>query len=100
MTTFCFSIMPPALQMPAYLDQGFNLCVMLENKHMLNFTIMPSTLETGLRVTCLNWEIDPCVMPETAGGMFINSLALGTAKESGEESKHPATSITKDPTTS
>jgi hypothetical protein len=100
MMTFCFSIMPPALQTPTYLNQGFNLRVMPENECMLNFTVIPPTLETGLSVTCLNWEIDPHVMPETAEGTFINSLVLRTVKESSKESKHPTISIAKDPTTS
>jgi hypothetical protein len=85
--------------MPAYLDQGFDPHVTLENECVLNFAIMPPTLKTGPSMTCLNWEIDPYVAPETAEGTFINSLVLGTAEESGEESKHPATSIAKDPTT-
>jgi hypothetical protein len=73
---------------------------MPENECMLNFTVVPPTLETGLSVTCLNWEIDPHVMPETAEGTFINSLVLRTLKESSKESKHPTISIAKDPTTS
>jgi hypothetical protein len=100
MTTFCFSIVPPALQMPTYLDQGFDPRVTPENECVLNFTIAPPALETGLSVTYLNWEIDLHVTPETAEGMFINSLVLGTAKESGKESKHPTTSIAEDPATS
>ena len=86
--------------MPTYLNQGFDPHVMPENERMLNFTIAPPALETGPSVTCLNWEINPCVTPETAEGTFINSPVLGTAEESGEESEHPTTSIAKDPTTS
>ena len=67
---------------------------------MLNFTIMPPALETRPSVTCLNWEIDLHVMLKTAEGVFINSLALGAAKGSSEESEHPTTSIAKDPATS
>jgi hypothetical protein len=100
MTTFHFSIVPPALQMPTYLNQGFDPHVTPENEHMLDFAITPPALETRPSVTCLNWEINPCVAPETAEGMFINSPVLGTAEESGEEREHPTTSIAKDPTTS
>jgi hypothetical protein len=100
MTTFRFSIVPPALQMPTYLVQGFDPCVTPENERVLNFAITPPTLETRPSVTCLNREIDPHVVPETAEGTFINSPVLGTAEESGEESEHPATSIAEDPATS
>ena len=93
MTTFCFSIVPPALQTPTYLNQGFDPCVTLENEHVLNFTIMPPALETRPSMTCLNREIDLHIVLKTAEGTFINSPALGTAEESSKESVHPTTSI-------
>jgi hypothetical protein len=74
--TFRFPVVPPALETPAYLDQG------------LDPRVVPEAEEHAI-----NCSVAPPVALETEERTFIDF----TARETADESEHPSADIAKDP---